>query len=151
MTGESDLLEFKAATGTRRQAAATVCAILNQRGRHMLFGIAPVIRVVGERVSAGSQRFEPPAFPEIEPVRVSGDPEVIVVRASPGESPPYRYQGTSGLHVCGTTLAMFAEEYNRMLFERMHNERRWEKGIFITSSRSLVLDVRGARFLHRTF
>ncbi len=30
--GESETLEFKAATGTRREAAMTVCAFLNQRG-----------------------------------------------------------------------------------------------------------------------
>ena len=31
-TGESETLEFKSTTGTRREAAQTVCAMLNQRG-----------------------------------------------------------------------------------------------------------------------
>ncbi len=35
--GESETLEFKATTGTRREAAMTVCAFLNQGGGHVLF------------------------------------------------------------------------------------------------------------------
>ena len=33
VAGESETLEFKSTTGTRREAASTVCAMLNQRGR----------------------------------------------------------------------------------------------------------------------
>ena len=133
-TGESETLEFKATTGTRREATATVCAMLNQRGGHVLFGVAPDARVVGQRVSertveqvsAEIQRIEPPAFPKIERVRVAGEMEVVAVRVSPGASPPYQYRGAAYLRVGNTTQAMSAEEYNRMLFERMHNEQRWE-------------------------
>ena len=39
--GESETLEFKSTTGTRREAASTVCAMLNQRGGHVLFGVKP--------------------------------------------------------------------------------------------------------------
>ena len=46
-TGESEALEFKATTGTRREATATVCAMLNQRGGHVLFGVASDGRVRG--------------------------------------------------------------------------------------------------------
>ena len=34
-TGESEVLEFKSTTGTRREALRTVCAMLNQRGGHV--------------------------------------------------------------------------------------------------------------------
>ncbi len=133
-SGESETLEFKTTTGTRREAAATVCAMLNQRGGYVLFGIAPDGRVVGqqvsertvEQVSAEIQRIEPPAFLEIGRIRVSGDLEVIAVRVNPGVSPPYQYRGASYLRVGNTTQTMSAEEYNRLLFERIHNERRWE-------------------------
>ena len=133
-TGESEALEFKATTGTRREAAATVCAMLNQRGGHVLFGVASDGRVVGqqvsertvEQVSAEIQRIEPPAFPEIERVRACGNLEVIAVHVSPGASPPYRYRGAAYLRIGNTTQSMSTEEFNRMLFERMHNERRWE-------------------------
>ena len=39
-TGESETLEFKAATGTRREAAMTVCAFLNKDGGKRLFSLA---------------------------------------------------------------------------------------------------------------
>ena len=47
--GESETLEFKATTGTRREAAMTVCAFLNQRGGQALFGVTGswVQKVVG--------------------------------------------------------------------------------------------------------
>ena len=133
-SGESETLELKATTGTRREAAATVCAMLNQRGGHVLFGVAADGSVVGqqvgertiEQVSAEIQRIDPPAFPEIERTRVSGDSEVVAVRVNPGTSPPYQYRGASYRRVGNTTQTMSAEEYNRMLFERMHSERRWE-------------------------
>lgn len=48
---ESEALEFKRTTGTRREAAATVCAMLNHRGGHVLFGVTPEGDVVGQQVS----------------------------------------------------------------------------------------------------
>lgn len=65
-------------------------------------------------------------FPEIERVRISDAREVIVVHMSRGSMPPYQYRGASYRRVGNTTRAMPAEEYNRMLFERMHSEPRWE-------------------------
>jgi len=49
--GESEVLEFKGTTGTRREAARTVCAMLNQQGGQVLFGVLPEGRVVGQQVS----------------------------------------------------------------------------------------------------
>ena len=133
-SGESETLELKATTRTRREAAATVCAMLNRRGGYVLFGVTPESVIVGqqvsdrtlEEVSAEIQRIDPPAFPEIERVRVSGDLEVVAIRVSRGASPPYQYRGASYRRVGNTTRTMSVDEYNRMLFERMHNERRWE-------------------------
>ena len=39
--GESETPEFKSTTGTRREAAKTVCAMLNQQGGQVLFGVTP--------------------------------------------------------------------------------------------------------------
>ena len=69
-TGESETLEFKHTTGTRREAAQTVCAMLNQRGGHVLFGVTPTGGVTGqqvsertlEEVSAQIQRIDPRHF-----------------------------------------------------------------------------------------
>lgn len=49
--GESETLEWKATTGARREAAATVCAMLNHWGGHVLFGVAPDGRVTGQQAS----------------------------------------------------------------------------------------------------
>ena len=133
-SGESEMLEFKETTGTRREAAMSVCAFLNQRGGQVLFGVARDGAVAGQQVSertieelsAELRQIDPPAFPTVERVPVDGDREVIVVSTSQGASRPYTYRGSAYRRVGNTTLAMSADEYNRMLFERMHSEQRWE-------------------------
>ena len=132
--GESETLELKKTTGERNEAAKAVCAMLNHRGGIVLFGATPEGTVVGqevgngtiERVSAEIQRIEPPAFPGVERHPVDGIREVILVRVSPGSVKPYTYRGDAYRRVGNTSLKMSADEYNRMLFERMHSEQRWE-------------------------
>ncbi len=128
--GESETLEFKTTTGTRREAARTVCAMLNQQGGQVLFGVTPDGRVAGQQVSertieevgAELARIEPPAFPSIERIPPDGGREAVVVTVSRGPAKPYRYRGTAWRRIGNTTLAMGVEEYNRVLFERMHSE-----------------------------
>ena len=132
--GESETLEFKETTGTRREAVMTVCAFLNQRGGRVLFGVGPNGVVEGQQVgkrtieelSAEIQQIDPPAFPAVDRVPVVGGRDVIVVSVAPGTSRPYAYRGIAYRRVGDTTLAMSAEGYQRMLFERMHSEQRWE-------------------------
>ncbi|MCY4260586.1 MAG: putative DNA binding domain-containing protein [Rhodobacteraceae bacterium] len=136
-TGESEVLEFKTTTRSCRKAMATLCAMLNQQGGYVLFGVRPDGVVVGqdvgehtiEEVSAEIQRIDTPVFPKIERVSVSGDRQVIAVHVHPGSSPPHRYRGVSYRRVGNATRSMPADEYNTMLFERMHSERRWENQI----------------------
>lgn len=109
--------------------------MLNQRGGHIVFGISPQGRIDGqqaggrtsEELSAEFQRIEPPAFPEIERIRVSKELDVIAVHVSRGCSQPYQYRGNAYRRAGNTARAMSADEYNRMLFERMHSEQRWVK------------------------
>ena len=132
--GESETLEFKKTTGQRTNAAKTLCAMLNQRGGLVVFGVTPKGDVVGqqvgddtiEKVSAEIQRIEPRIFPSIKRVSVARGNEVIVVVAQPGPAKPYVYKRIAYRRVGNTTLEMSAEEYNRVLFERMHAEQRWE-------------------------
>ncbi len=132
--GESETLEFKSSTGRRREAAKTMCAMLNARGGYVLFGVTPEGKAVGvqtgdrtvENVAAEIQRIEPPVFPGVERVRINDNREVIAVRVSPGPVKPYVYRGAAYRRVGNTTLTLSPDEYNRMLFERMHNEQRWE-------------------------
>ena len=131
---ESETMELKRSTRTRREATRTVCAMLNQQGGHVLFGVAPDGRVLGqqvsdrtlEEVSAELRRIDPPAFPTLERVGVRPGFEVVAVTVSQGPSRPYRYGDAAWRRVGNTTLRMSPDEYNRMLFERMHSERRWE-------------------------
>ena len=133
-SGESETVEFKETTGSRREAAMTVCAFMNQSGGQVMFGVKDVGSVVGQQVgertieelSAELRRIDPTAFPSIERVSVNDGREVIVVSTSPGASRPYTYRGTAYRRVGNTTTPMSADEYNRMLFERMHSEQRWE-------------------------
>ena len=112
----------------------TVCAFLNQGGGQVLFGVTPSGVVAGQQVSertieelsAELRQIDPPAFPTVERVPVGGGREVIVVSTGQGASRPYSYRGSAYRRVGNTTVAMSADEYNRMLFERMHSQQRWE-------------------------
>lgn len=132
--GESEAAEFKSTTGTRREAAMAICAMLNQHGGQVLFGVTPNGRIVGqqvrertmEEVSAELARIDPPAFPAIQRVPVADGQEVIVVSVSRGPAGPYMYRGRAYRRVGNTVVEVRADEYRRMLFERMHSEQRWE-------------------------
>ena len=133
-SGESETLEFKETTGTRREAAMTVCAFLNQGGGQVLFGVTADGAIAGQQVSertieelsAELRQIDPPAFPTVERVPVDSGREVIVVSTGQGASRPYSYRSSAYRRVGNTTLTMSADGYNRMLFERMHSEQRWE-------------------------
>ena len=132
--GESETVEFKTTTGTRREGTKTVCAMLNQQGGQVLFGITPEGKVVGqqvsertiEQVSAEFARIDPPAFPEIARIPMGGGREIIAISVSRGPAGPYMYRGSAYRRIGSTTVEMRADEYRRLLFERMHSERRWE-------------------------
>ena len=49
--GESETLEFKRSTGTRRKGAQTICAMLNHRGGRVLFGVIPEGTIISQDVS----------------------------------------------------------------------------------------------------
>lgn len=132
--GESERLELKQSTGERREAAKTACAMLNHQGGLIIIGATPDGRVVGQEIgsstiedlSAEIQRIDPPAFPGIERIPVSAGREVLLVRVSPGDMPPYMYQGTAYRRVGNTNRSMSRSDERRMFLERAHNQQRWE-------------------------
>lgn len=132
--GESETVEFKKGTGTRRAAMQTLCAMLNRRGGCVLFGIDPAGEIVGvdvgehtaERVSEEFQHFDPPVAPTIAQISVAPRLEVLAVQVRPGTEKPYLYRRVSYCRIGNTTTKLPIDEYNRLLFERMHSERRWE-------------------------
>ena len=131
---ESETQEFKETTGQRREGAQTVCAMLNHRGGRVLFGVRKGGVVAGQQVGEDTLEdivqelkfLDPPAFPSIERVEVGRGRAVIVVTVPAGASRPYSHRGQAYRRVANTTLALSREEYNRMLLERAHGERRWE-------------------------
>ena len=120
-SGESETLEFKETTGTRREGARTLCAFLNQRGGRVLFGVNRAGTVAGQQVSertieelsAEFQQIDPPVFPTIERIRVDSGREVIVVGTNHGPTGPYSYRGSAYRRVGNTTVTMSAGEYRR--------------------------------------
>ena len=72
--GESETVEFKSTTRRRREATQTLCALLNQQGGQVLFGVTPEGQVVSQQgsertikeTSADLHSIDPPVFPAIE-------------------------------------------------------------------------------------
>ena len=132
--GESETLELKKTTGERREAAKTVCAMLNNRGGIIFIGVTPEGVVTGQQVgertiedvSAEFQRIEPPAFPSIDRVPLAGGREVLVVRVNRGDMIPYRYRGNAYRRVGNTNWRMPRDAEDQMFLERVHGEQRWE-------------------------
>ena len=136
--GESEFLEFKQSTNQRREAAQTICGMLNRpqpNGRYVLFGVAPDGKLVGqqvgdrtiEEVSDEIRQILPPVSPRVERVPVAEEREVIAVAVPEADKPPYTYKRLPYRRVGNTTSEMPEEEYQRILFERMHQEgTRWE-------------------------
>ncbi len=127
-------MEFKRTTSERREAARTLCAMLNHRGGRVLFGVDADGRVTGQQVSDHTieeiaqeiKELDPPAFPTIDRVDVGGGREVVVISVTVGHNGPYSYRGQAYRRVGNTSAAMSRDEYNRMLLERLHGEHRWE-------------------------
>lgn len=135
--GESESLEFKLTTGTRRQAARTVCAMLNQSGGQVIFGVSEKGVVLGqdvtdktvEQVSEEIQRIEPQAPVSIKRVSIAGGKQVVMVQVGSGPHRPYSYRRVPYLRVGNSTLEMSVDGYSRMLFERLHKDQRWENQV----------------------
>lgn len=137
MQGESETLEFKKTTGERREGMHSLCAMLNHRGGRVMFGVEPNGRILGQQVADRTieevaqeiQQIEPTVFPQIDRVDVKPNLQVIVVQASTGPNRPYSYKGQAYKRVGNTSPKMSRDEYNRILIERFHGERRWETEI----------------------
>ena len=132
--GESEQMEFKATTGKRREAAQTLCAMLNRHGGHVLFGVEDGGRVVGQQIGSDTLqdlhhelgKIEPPVYPSVSKIEVRPDRSVVVVSIPGGTSKPYSYRGIPYQRVGDATVKMSGEEYQRILVERLHAQTRWE-------------------------
>jgi ATP-dependent DNA helicase RecG len=133
--GESETVELKRSTAELRRTGETLCAFLNGEGGHVLIGVAPDGKVVGQQVAdttlrdiaAMLGRFEPPARIEMERVELGEGRTVIVLEApSAREYAPFIFEGKPYRRVGSTTTAMSQDEYSRILLDRNHSRHRWE-------------------------
>lgn len=97
--GESETLELKGTTGERREAARTICAMLNHRGGRVIFGVEPDGRLIGQMVSDRTVEevaqelgeIDPPVFPSIERVDFAEGRQLLTIGFSPTRYvPPQR-------------------------------------------------------------
>jgi ATP-dependent DNA helicase RecG len=136
-SGEGETLEFKRSTGECRDGVRALSAMLNQRGGRLLFGVDPDGKAVGQNVSDRTledlsqeiQRIDPPVFPSVECWPAPNGLTVIAVTAAAGAAKPYSHRGQAYQRVGNTNLTLSRDEYNRLLMERLHGERRWESEV----------------------
>jgi ATP-dependent DNA helicase RecG len=87
--GEGPQLEFKRSTGEWCEGLRTACAFLNGDGGCVFFGVNRKGGIEEQQVSeqtiheitAGFDRFEPPAVVQIERTKVGGEHEVVSLSA----------------------------------------------------------------------
>ena len=131
--GESARIEFKRSTGRRTDAAKAVCSMLNGEGGYVFFGVSDKGQLPGQEVSDTTiidvvqelRRIEPPAFPELEEVKLENGQSILAVNVPEGDD-LYSYDGRSYIRHGPTTSVMPREEYQRRLMEKVHAQNRWE-------------------------
>ena len=134
LAGESETLEFKRSTGEQRAGMHALTAMLNHRGGRVLFGVEADRRVVGQHVGDRTLedlaqeigQIDPPVFPAVERVALGDGREVLVITVPRGPGRPYSHRGVAYRRVGNVNARMSRDEYNRMLLESLHAERRWE-------------------------
>jgi len=65
--GETETLEFKKSTAQRVRAVQTLCALLNGNGGHVVIGVAPDGRIVGQDISEKTLRDLAELLGKLEP------------------------------------------------------------------------------------
>ena len=131
--GESERIEFKRSTGRRTDAAKAVCAMLNGEGGYVFFGVSDKGRLLGQEITDTTvtdvlqelRRIEPPAFPELEQVKLENGRSILVIKV-PENDDLYSYDGRPYIRHGPTTSVMPREEYQRRLMEKVHARNRWE-------------------------
>jgi ATP-dependent DNA helicase RecG len=132
--GESATLELKKSTAQLDEACHSLCAMVNNNGGRVIFGVTPDSkRLVGQSVSertleelaAAFRHFEPPVFPDTEQVILDSSQTLIVVSVKKGTR-PCMYKGRAYSRVLNTTAIMPQAVYEARLIESMHSDIRYE-------------------------
>lgn len=132
--GESETLEFKRTIAERREVAKSVCAMANQRGGRVVIGVNPDGQIVGQQVgdrtiehlSQELGAIDPPVLPSIDRIDLGNGLEALAVKVDAGYSKPYSYRNVAYLRAGNTNRVLSRSEYDRLIIEHAHGERRWE-------------------------
>ena len=133
-SGESETLELKRSTGERREAAKSVCAMLNHRGGRVIIGVQPDGTIIGqqigeqtiEQLSQDLRNIDPPTTPTIDRQDIGDGLELLIIRVEEGQDKPYTYGGQAYRRVGNTDQTLSQREYRDMVSNRIQSERRWE-------------------------
>lgn len=136
--GESQTLELKKSTAEKDPACRSLCALANGQGGHVVFGVTPSGKVVGQKVTDRTleelaqefQGFEPPLQTHMQRIRVSEIDsqglEALLVQVTRAADAPISFRGVPYERVLDTTRTMPRANYQRLLAEAMHATERWE-------------------------
>jgi len=133
--GESEMQEFKTTTGGRTEGVKTLSAMANGPGGRVLFGVTPAGQVKGQQVvdktledlAETVRRIEPPAPVTIDRIALPSGSEVLVVSTPSGRFKPYTFAGKAWRRLGATTVALSAQERDRLMLEQVHAGLRWEQ------------------------
>ena len=130
--GEGQYLELKSSTASLVSGMQTVCAFLNGKGGHLIFGVQDDGRVTGQIVSDKTlkeiatelNKVEPHAQIDIEYLLVDDNRQVIVFIVKADNKAPYSYDGRSFVRNQSTTIKMPREEH--IYLYNKNNQQLWE-------------------------
>ena len=160
--GESQALEFKKSTAEKDRACRTLCALANGVGGHVVFGVTPAGKAVGQRVTDRTleelaqefQGFEPPLFAQLQRIALAdasgAGHEVLLVQVDRCAQAPVSFRGVPYERVLNTTRVMPRASYQRLLMEGLHATNRWETlpalgcGVDSLDSREIVVTLEEA-------
>jgi ATP-dependent DNA helicase RecG len=110
----------------------------NGQGGHVVFGVTPSGKVVGQKVTDRTleelaqefQGFEPPLQTHMQRIRVSENDaeglDALLVQVDRAADAPISFRGVPYERVLNTTRTMPRANYQRLLAEAMHATDRWE-------------------------
>ncbi len=133
-SGESETLELKRSTGERREAAKSVCAMLNNRGGRVIIGVQPDGTIIGqqigentiEQLSQDLRNIDPAITPTIDRQDIGDGRELLIIGVETGKEKPYTYRGQAYRRVGNTDQTLSQREYREMLSNLIQSERKWE-------------------------
>jgi ATP-dependent DNA helicase RecG len=135
--GESERLEFKRSTGELRAGMETLCAMLNNKGGQVLFGVTNDGKIVGQDIADSTlqdvanaiRKIEPTAWIEQLRIPVANGKEVLLLETTQLAGSPFTYDGRPYQRIGPTTSRMPSSEHQHRLLERLHAHERWENQI----------------------